>query len=328
MAEEAFLAQIPTETMPGERRLLLNYFRSTWDGQGNVVEIGPFLGGTTRAIALGMAQNPRLSADAVLHTFDRFGDYYEPDELRRMVEPLVAKHVLTEAEANHLCATGKFLELFEAVHRPHDYARLIRAHDALLPDLPGDVADSTSLDLLAAATALGAVFIDGCKSWASTHYAMTFLLPRTRAGAPVIFQDFGWYTCFWISSFTHALREVLEFHAQADSTYFFHLKRCVTAEEVSRLFPKTPAALPVAFFRQAAESLMRQSREGGDLRGELVSILHHVGALVTLRRRAEAAAILKALDVPRYAEFAMMMRGAVKSPTYWPGGKPILWSEI
>src|SRR5688500_100370 len=85
----AFLTGIPSETTIAERVYLYRYFQGLWGGQGKVIEIGPFLGGTTRAIAWGMSRNPRLSPDARLHTFDRFGEYYSPAQKRSLIEPMV-----------------------------------------------------------------------------------------------------------------------------------------------------------------------------------------------------------------------------------------------
>jgi hypothetical protein len=326
-AVSVLLDAIPSETTPAERRLLHTLFRDRWAGAGHVVEIGPFLGGTTRAIALGMLANPHLEPAAELHTFDRFASYYSAAELRATIEPMVRSGVFTAAEADDICRVADFERLFHAIHAPHAYARLIRLHNSPLPDFPADVAGSMSLDVLRDEAALGAVFIDGCKSWASTHYAMAFLLPRTRVGAPVIFQDFGWYTCFWISSFTHALRDVLELETRADATYAFRLTREISAEKIAARFPKTPAELGDKFFKAASAALFERSRRAGDLRGELVAQLHHVAALATLGQKPQAAAILQKLDVRRYAADAMLMRGCIKSPTYLPGGKPILWKE-
>lgn len=321
----ALIDRIPSETTPAERRLLYLFFRDRWAGAGHVVEIGPFLGGTTRAIALGMTANAALRPDARLHTFDRFASYYDPVQLRETVAPLVERGELDRAVADGLCRDGDFLALFHALHGPHPYHRLIAAHNSPLPDRPDEVAASTALDRLADETALGALFIDGCKSWASTQYAMSFLLPRTRVGAPVIFQDFGWYTCFWISSFTHALADVLEPETAADATYVFRLARAVSAADVRRRFAVTPQAMGRPFFRAAAARLMERSRARGDLRGELIAQLHHIAALATLDRRGDAAALLRALDVRRYAAFAGMIRGCIQSPTYRPGGERILW---
>ena len=324
---DAFLGLIPSETTPAERALLFDYFQHRWPGEGTVVEIGPFLGGTTRAMAWGMTCNPRLAPGAALHTFDRFDEYYSSEQLRRTIEPLVRSGVFTKDHADDLCQVANFERLFQAIHSPHDYARLVQLHNSPLPDLPGEIDTSRSLDVLNTTGELTAVFVDGCKSWASTHYAMKFLLPRLRTGTPVIFQDFGWYTCFWITSVVHALRDFLEWDTHADATYVFHLKRPITANDVAKRFACTPLEMSETFFRKASAALFERSQLHQDLRGELIAHLHHVAALMTINRRGAAADILKRLDVRRYAAFAGMIRGCLKSPTYLPGGKQILWKE-
>lgn len=324
---DLFLSQIPTETTSGERRLLFTHFSQIWPGEGTVVEIGPFLGGTTRAIAWGMASNPRLASGAVLHTFDRFDEYYSAEKLRLTIEPMVRSGVFTASQADELCRDANFERLFHAIHSPHDYARLVRLHNSPLPDRPEEINGSTSLDCLADAGEFTALFIDGCKSWASTHYAMKTLLPRLRVGEPVIFQDFGWYTCFWITSLTHALREFFEPGERADATYVFRLKRAITAADIEKRFARTPVEMGETFFRKSAAVLFERSRAAGDLQGELIAQLHQVAALATIGRLVAAADILKKLDVRRYAAFANMIRGCLKSPTYLPGGKQILWKE-
>lgn len=324
---ESFLGEIPTETSLAERQLLFNAFRDGWDGQGKVVEIGPFLGGTTRAIAAGMAQNPHLAAEAALHTFDRFDEYYSAAKLRQTIEPMVRSGAFTAAQADELCRDANFERLFHAIHSPHDYGRLVHLHNSPLPDRPEEIDASRSLDCLAGERDLGAIFIDGCKSWASTHYAMKFLLPRLSPGAPVIFQDYGWYTCFWISSLTHALREFLTPESHVDCTYAFRLTRPITEGDVAKRFARTPVEMSETFFRKAATALIARSRQDLDLRAELIAHLHHIAALVTIGRRGAAVDLLKGLEVKRYAAFADMIRGCLKSPTYLPGGQQILWKE-
>ncbi|HEY8993450.1 MAG TPA: class I SAM-dependent methyltransferase [Lacunisphaera sp.] len=324
---DLFLSQIPTETTPAERRLLFNHFSTEWPGDGTVVEIGPFLGGTTRAIAWGMASNPRLVPDAMLHTFDRFDEYYSAEKLRQTIDPMVRSGVFTASRADELCRDANFERLFHAIHAPHDYAQLVRLHNSPLPDRPEEIDGSASLDCLANVGEFTALFIDGCKSWASTHYAMKTLLPRLRQGEPVIFQDFGWYTCFWISAFTHAIRDWLVPGSRADATYVFRLNRAITAADIEERFARSPAEMNETFFRKSAAALFERSRAIGDLQGELIAQLHQVAALATIGRRAAAADILKKLDVRRYAAFANMIRGCLKSPTYLPGNKPLLWKE-
>lgn len=324
---DAFLSQLPSETSTGERRYLFDYFSNQWNGSGIVVELGPFLGGTTRAIAWGMSCNPRLVPGAMLHTFDRFDLYYSAERLRQTIEPLVLTRFFSAAEADDLCRDANFERLFNAIHLPHDYSRLVQLHNSPLPDRPEEIDASTSLDFLADKGEIAALFVDGCKSWAATHYAMKFLLPRMPVGAPIIFQDFGWYTCFWISSFVHAMREFLAPVSHVDSTYTFRIVRPIAASDIVERFARTPLEIGEDFFRQSAGALEERSRREFDVRAELIAHLHHVAALMTIGRRRAAADVLKSLEVKRYAAFAGMIRGCLKSPTYLPGGKEILWKE-
>lgn len=323
--DRAFLDQVPSEATPAERAYLFDWFANDWDGIGAVVEIGPFLGGTTRAIATGMAANPRVSAGSALHTFDRFDLYYSPERLRTAIEPMVRARVFSSGQADELCRDASFERLFDAIHRPHEYAQRIRLHNSPLPDLPDEIDRSRSLDCLLEAGPLGAVFVDGCKSWASTHYAMRFLLPRLREGAPLIFQDFGWYTCFWISAATHALREFLTPESHVDATYTFRLTRSVSPEDVASRLARRPEDMGDRFFREAAAALFERGRTTQDRRAELISQLHEIAALMTLGQRNTAASILKRIDVPRYAAHADMIRGCLQSPTYLPGGRQLVW---
>lgn len=321
-----FLSSIPSETSAGERALLFDYFRGEWPGDGPVVEIGPFLGGTTRAIACGMTANPRRAPEARLHTFDRFASYYQPERLRTTIAPLVNSGVFSAEQADRLAASGDFLAIFDAIHRPHDYARLLVVHSSPLPDFPEELAGASALDPLADECDLTALFIDGCKSWASTRYAMCFLLPRTRVGAPIIFQDYGWYTCFWISAFVFALDDALELKRCVDSTYVFTLKRSISAEEIARRFAGRPEEMGLDFFKRSCLALLKRSVARKDLRGGLVAQLHLVAALATLGREAEARSILAKIDAAAYGPLARMIEGSRKSPTYRPGNRPIVWA--
>lgn len=74
---EPLIDEIPSETTPAERRLLYMLFRHLWSGDGNVFEIGPFLGGTIRAIVMGMETNPRCRAEAFLYTANQFSLLYQ-----------------------------------------------------------------------------------------------------------------------------------------------------------------------------------------------------------------------------------------------------------
>lgn len=322
-----FLNEVPTEATLGERMLLYKLFASAWSGAGLVVEIGPFLGGTTRAIACGMAQNPRRAPGAVLHTFDRFDCYYSAAQMRRTVQPMVEKNIFTAATADDLCRDLNFRRLFDAIHSPHPYAELVRLHDSPLPDTPAELPTAASFACIDDGTPISALFVDGCKSWTSTYFALLTLLPRLPAGAPVIFQDFGWYTCYWISAAAHALRDLFEFVSAVDTTYVFCTRRALHAEDIVQRLKPTPEAMGEAFFGQAATALLADSVRRQDLRGELVAKLHLVAALISLGHKRQAADVLKSINPRRYPAHVDMIAGCLKSPTYHSGSTPILWDD-
>jgi hypothetical protein len=107
---ESMLREIPSEATLRERRFLYHFFRQVWSGQNSVIEIGPFLGGTTRAIALGMRDNARLSPEAQLLTFDRFSQYYDVKTLMSRLEPLMARGVLTRHDFQNLDDQVEFFD--------------------------------------------------------------------------------------------------------------------------------------------------------------------------------------------------------------------------
>ncbi len=56
---DKFIDEIPTETTIGERKFLFNFFAQIWRGEYHILEIGSFLGGSTRAICVGDASQPK-----------------------------------------------------------------------------------------------------------------------------------------------------------------------------------------------------------------------------------------------------------------------------
>jgi len=102
-----FLDAIPSETTPSERRFLWQFFASIWDGAGDVLEVGPFLGGTSRAIARGMLDNPRYKGGRLL-TYDKFTNYHSEETLRSFLSPLVENGTIEAGLVESL--TGKSFE--------------------------------------------------------------------------------------------------------------------------------------------------------------------------------------------------------------------------
>ena len=317
-----FLSQIPSETSLDERRLLYRVFRNQWSGSGTVVELGPFLGGTTRAIAWGMRYNKKRQQGATLETFDKFGSYYSGERLRAFVAPMVEANLMTSALAYELCEKGDFESLFREIHKTHNYFELIRIHNAVLPDNPEDIIASEALGPIKEKQISG-LFVDGCKSWASTVYVLQQALPKMKPGDLVIFQDFGWHTCFWISSMVYALRDFLTYQEYADSTYIFRVAQTPTESDILYRCPVRPEHLGASFFSEAATQLATDCRARGDLRGELIAHLHQVAALATIGEKDKALKILKSINLEHFNSFLWMIQMSLDSPTYLPGGQKI-----
>lgn len=287
------LDAIPSETTPDERRFLHSFAARVWAGRESVLEIGPFLGGTTRALAMGMLLNPERRGDARLFTYDRFADYYDAEALRRLVEPLVRSGDLAEPPSG-----GHFLELFLSLHAGTEYAPLILAQPGVLPDSRTEEATLADPIRLPDGQRFDLVFVDGAKSWYGMKSLLRTLAPRVTGGAHLVFQDYGWYTCFWVSAALQLLGDHFELTAYVDATYAFQLVKRLEADTVERLIPDSPADLGAERLEQLFCNLGRGAAERSDIDAFLFHALHEASALRHLGQPERATNRLREL-VPR-----------------------------
>ena len=290
---------IPSETSPAERRFIYRFFAHVWRGMGDVVEVGPFLGGTTRAIARGMLANPACPPDARLHTYDRFDEYYYADELRAYVEPLFAAGVLDDAAIETIGESASFegagfYDLFLRIHRGTSYERLLVPRSEPLPETPEEARERPPSFRLPADGALSAFFVDGCKSWYSTKYFLRQALPRSTPGAHFLFQDYGWYTDFWVPAVVHMTRGALTLVSYVDQTYAFQLVEPVA--DLDALVPDTAEEVGASALASGFDQLVEEASRRDDARAVVVhgiqaaAALAYVGAKDDARRRLRALA--------------------------------------
>ena len=313
--------EIPSETTSDERKALFNFFATLWDGQGDICEIGPFLGGTTRAIAMGMLRNSRRSAASRLLTYDKFASYYEADALIEKLRPLIEKGRFDPPSITSCQVKPSFRAIFDQLHRGQDYSHVVIARTATIPDLPGQVVDDERFQL-DSARHFGAVFVDGCKSWFGTKHCMREAARCTRPGGFFIFQDYGFHTCFWIPSFVAAMGDVFHLRWAVDYTYAFELTRALDPAEIDRNFPDLPQQWDRAVFDRLFLSLIHQADDRGDTRGIVTAYLQHAAALAYLGVFAEARAeILEIAMNPVSEPYRLEVALALSSPTYRPDGR-------
>src|SRR5690606_3863122 len=123
-----------------------------------------------------------------------------------------------------------------------DYSDLLRVHTAALPGSPDDVGRMANLYRQPADARFGLVFVDGCKSWYGTRWFLEQIAPTVGPGTYVVMQDYGWYTCFWLSAIVGCLPEHFRLVAHVDHTYAFQLLRPITPQDVEA-FPVSPDEL-------------------------------------------------------------------------------------
>jgi hypothetical protein len=220
---------------------------------------------------------------------------------------------------------GSFGEVFDAVHRGTPYAALVERRDKPLPDTPEEARTASGLFELDEGVELDAVFVDGCKSWYGTKYFMRAALDATRPGSHAIFQDYGWYTCFWIPAFVHAMGGDLTLTSWVDSTYAFHVAGPITAADVDARYPDTPDELGAAWFDDAFAAMGAAAAERGDGRAQTVLAVQNAAALAYLGELDEARGRLQAVRArARFSALRPTIDAALRSPTYRPGGEQIL----
>lgn len=316
----AFLSEFPTETTLGERKLLLNLFLNYWDGQDHVLEVGPFLGGTSRAIATGMLHSTNRQEGVKLFTYDKFRDYYQPQQLLDTLAPLFAAGTLGETEKQAILNRNSFKEVYELLHSHHDYGQLIVAEAGVLPDDPAAPLASDAFALPDDRT-YSAVFVDGAKSWYGTKVFMAEALARTRPGSLHIFQDYGAHTCFWIPVFLELFKDKFQLMAFVDHTYCYQQIAEVSREEVDAVFPDSPLDFSVADYRQIFGSLYHQALEMDNTYTLLNFQLQHAAALAYLGLKDEARdRITDLLKTPFALRFRPWILRALNTPTYTPQG--------
>jgi len=321
------LDAIPSQTTRGERRLLYHFFRSQWTGRGDVVEIGPFLGGTSRAIAMGMLENPRRESNSKLFTYDRFQDYFDLNSLKKYLAPLIDNMQLDQNDLEKLGERARFIDIFKSVHENNTYYSCLQPSDHGVPDLPEEK-DQGPWMVLPEGFKTDAIFIDGCKSWYGTKYFMQLMGPAARPGSIFIFQDFGWFTCFWLATFIEIFSDFFTLIGQVDNTYLFRLNTNISSQEIENNFPDSPISVGGMSLCKLLDSQIEKAINRGDHYAALRHTLHKAGALAYVNDLNGArSSIRQAEAMPTANSHKSVIEMAWKSPTYTPSN-PIHLGKI
>ncbi len=321
-----YLSQFPTETTVGERKFLFNFFLNFWDGRDNVLEVGPFLGGTSRAIAMGMMHSANRTERVKLYTYDKFRDYYRPDQLLETLAPMFAAGILNDQARKAIQESNSFKEVYELLHSGQDYSDLVVAQTGILPDAPEQTIDADDLFALPEDRRYSAVFVDGAKSWFGTKRFMQQALTHTKPGSYYIFQDYGAHTCFWIPVFLELMKEHFKLIAHVDHTYAYQQLNSLTGEDVDGVFPDSPHDISPTDFGRIFRSLYDQALEYDNTYTLLNYQLQHAAALAYIGLEDEARErIVDLLKTPHAMRYRHWICNALETPTYRPDGNVKLY---
>ena len=311
------LDEIPSEATPGERRFLYDFFKTVWPGRNHVFEIGPFLGGTTRAIAMGMLANPRRQTQCKLYTCDRFREYYSPAALQKVLAPLVQRGIVSPGDLEEIRQDASFRAVFNVLHRAQNYFPMLEIMDKGVPDL---VEESSGNHMhLPAGQEFDVFFVDGCKSWYGTKYFMLEACRNAMPGCYFIFQDYGHWTCFWISAFLSILGDYFDLVAFVDDTYAFQLQKRLCGDVIQERFPDSATAVSRSDYERMYQALTDAARRRGDRRSGVTHQIHLAAALAMLGHDGDAEQLLtKLIQCPYSVGYEKRIQRARAWLTYYP----------
>lgn len=207
---------IPTMVTPRELAMLMNFF-ATVPVEGDVLEIGAYLGGSTSAIGRGLA---RRSFAGTYHVIDSFG-WDEADFIDHLTKDCAALPI--SPVAKEYTKRGDFGPAFAELHEGKPYRGFLSVHRAVIPYADGKAEFPLAVHI-GENTRLGAVFIDGFKSWGATYEGMKSLVPHVGVGTYLIFQDFSWLDCDWLPILAANLHNQLELEMKVDNTAVFRVR--------------------------------------------------------------------------------------------------------
>lgn len=190
---------------PAEREHLYEAAAKRYTGTGAIIDLGTWLGGSTAAMAAGLAANrsPEARRQQV-HAFDRF-------EMNAYM-----KKTYSYPELADIPVGGSFLQVFERNMAP--WASRIVAH-------PGDL---TAYKWTGGPIEL--MHVDIMKNWALTNAVLrTFFTELIPGRSIILHQDYVHYNTVWIHLVMYRLRDHFEPLGQVpgSTTFEFRLRSAI-----------------------------------------------------------------------------------------------------
>ena len=254
---------VPAMISTTEKQYLYWLAANVWQGRGAIVEIGPWLGGSTVCLAAGMQAYGHATTRR-LFVFDNF--------------------IWREFMAERAELPVQSGESFEPWFRENlaSYAELLSVHRRTLPDetiqndeLASSIRyqDHEQIPLLEelpvpegqSAPGIEILFIDGAKSWCGIKHLLLTLGSRLLPDSLLVCQDFKHWGAYWVPLMMSQIRGHLEsIHNVADATTItFRVKSPIPLEKI-QAFPDHVRDLPTAASLQMINDIAEELFGNGD----------------------------------------------------------------
>ncbi len=262
---------VPTMLSTEERRYL-RWLTATWSrGDGHVLEIGPWLGGSTACLAQGLQDRGSVS-DRRIHTVDNFT--WRPFMAQRVDLPLAVGDSFQPFFEQYVAPWSDYIVPWRRA-LPDDEEVL----DQLAASIVDDNAEKQPVFTWEPGEPIEILFVDGAKSWTG----MTHLLRETAAhlvpdGALLVCQDYKYWGCYWVSVIIELLIEAADHregvtlalvHDLGANTVSFQLTGGLP-EDIVRGLPSSLAALGAERAKALVERAAARLEEHADRHGAAV----------------------------------------------------------
>jgi len=288
--EFALPNQIPTMITAEERRYLHWLGKSFWTGRGALVEIGPWLGGSTYCLGSGMAQNAALTnGDHKLYVYDSFE--WRPFMAARANLPLAAGDSFQPFFERNVAPFGHFIVAEQRV-LPDDEI----AHDPAMVGVRHVSNDGQQVLRWNADRPIEVLFIDGAKSWDGFLH----LLRETHASlvpgvSLLVCQDYKHWGCYWVPAIVELLSGSLQLHHLLDhNTVAFLVTRDIQRADIDAL--PNSASVDAATGARLLESAATRLEGLNDPFGAALVRLAKVHLLAHKHASAEAIAEFRRVE--------------------------------
>ncbi|MFY0599384.1 MAG: hypothetical protein JXR03_06910 [Cyclobacteriaceae bacterium] len=259
-----------------EKKYLYFLTSSYWKGEGNIVEIGPWLGGSTYCLASGLSTSKHYRGQKI-YVYDNF-IWREFMGLRANLE---------------LNDNDDFLPFFK--ENLKDYSDYIVAFKESLPDesVPNDKDALTKRQLEFSPSELihydskekvEILFIDGAKSWSGTRYLLEVfhhsLIPNTTL---LVCQDYKYWGCYWVIMIFEILKDKMEIeHILPYNSVSFKLTQPISKEDISNIpsLDEIDIDLGISMIKKASQRI-------GKLDGIESSVIIELNAVKFLAHKGE-----------------------------------------